>query len=56
MKLLWKDGSADSERQTLLHLPMLENMDNIDLLDRQQKVVWPEFSWDSEPGTAEPKK
>ena len=37
-------------------LPMLKNMDNIKLLDRQQKVVWPEFSWDSEPGEADPKK
>lgn len=36
--------------------PMLENMDNINLLKRQQKVVWPEFSWDSEPGEADPKK
>jgi hypothetical protein len=37
-------------------LPMLMNMDNINLLERQQKVVWPEFSWDSEPGEADPKK
>ncbi|MEK8228873.1 hypothetical protein NKG05_27165 [Oerskovia sp. M15] len=29
---------------------MLENMANIDLLDRQQAVLWPEFSWTTVPG------
>ncbi len=29
----------------LSSLPMLQNMANIDLLDRQQAVLWPEFSW-----------
>ncbi len=37
-------------------LDMLGNMDNIGLLKRQQKVVWPEFSWNSEPGEADPKR
>lgn len=49
----WEGGFGTPDPSTL---PMLENMDNIDLLQRQQKVVWPEFSWDSEPGTANPKK
>jgi hypothetical protein len=49
----WVGGFGTPDPSTL---PMLENMNNIDLLERQQKVVWPEFSWDSEPGTAEPKK
>lgn len=49
----WVGGFGTPDPSTL---PMLKNMDNIDLLERQQKVVWPEFSWDSEPGTAEPKK
>lgn len=40
----------------LSSLPMLKNMDNIDKLQRQQKVVWPEFSWLSEPGAADPKR
>lgn len=31
---------------------MLGNMDNIDLLDRQQAVLWPEFSWETVPGDA----
>jgi hypothetical protein len=29
----------------LSSLPLLGNMDNIDKLQRQQKVCWPEFSW-----------
>jgi hypothetical protein len=35
---------------------MLQNMDNIGNLQRQQKVLWPEFSWLSEPGEADPKR
>lgn len=31
-------------------LPMLCNMDNIRLLDRQLDVLWPEFSWETVPG------
>jgi hypothetical protein len=34
----------------LSSLPVLKNMDNIPKLQRQQKVVWPEFSWESELG------
>ena len=34
----------------LSSLEMLDNMDNIKKLDRQQKVFWPEFSWETEPG------
>src|SRR5580704_11781561 len=28
-------------------LPMLQNMDNINKLTRQQAVLWPEFSWET---------
>ena len=49
----WVGGFGTPDPSTL---PMLKNMDNIKLLERQQKVVWPEFSWDSEPGEADPKK
>lgn len=35
---------------------MLQNMDNIDKLQRQQKVLWPEFSWQSEPAQADKKR
>ncbi|HEX9964037.1 MAG TPA: hypothetical protein VGB04_03540 [Allosphingosinicella sp.] len=31
-------------------LPMLCNMDNIRLLDRQLDVLWPQFSWETRPG------
>ena len=34
----------------LSSLPMLHNMANIPKLKRQQKVVWPEFSWLTETG------
>ena len=34
----------------LSSLPLLHNMDNIPKLKRQQKVLWPEFSWLTELG------
>lgn len=34
----------------LTSLPILDNMANIDKLQRQQKVLWPEFSWQTIPG------
>jgi hypothetical protein len=40
----------------LSSLPMLDNLANIPLLQRQQKVVWPEFSWETEPGETDPKR
>lgn len=33
----------------LTRLPMLDNMTQIKKLTRQQKVLWPEFSWNSKP-------
>ncbi|MDW3196356.1 MAG: hypothetical protein R8G66_28540 [Cytophagales bacterium] len=33
--------------------PLKGNMDNIGLLQRQQKVLWPEFSWETDPGNAD---
>jgi len=49
----WVGGFAESNpdysqpRLTpdLSDLPILDNMDNIDKLTRQQKILWPEFSW-----------
>ncbi len=40
----------------LSSLKMLDNMANIDLLQRQQGVEWPEFSWESRPGEPDPKR
>ncbi|WP_390911760.1 hypothetical protein [Pseudosulfitobacter sp. SM2401] len=40
----------------LTSLDMLGNLDNIDKLQRQQAVLWPEFSWETEPGAADPKR
>jgi len=34
----------------LSSLPLLGNMENIDKLQRQQAVKWPEFSWETLPG------
>jgi hypothetical protein len=40
----------------LSSLPILDNLANIPKLQRQQKVVWPEFSWETEPHEADPKR
>ena len=55
----WKGGFAESDPKfaypnpDLSSLPMLDNMANIDLLQRQQAVKWPEFSWETVPGEPE---
>ena len=52
----WIGGFAQSNPAfaypdpNLTSLPMLDNMANIPLLKRQQKVYWPEFSWETKPG------
>jgi hypothetical protein len=52
----WIGGFATSDpafaypHPELGSLPMVDNMANIDLLDRQQAVLWPEFSWETVPG------
>ena len=40
----------------LSSLPMLGNMDNINFLQRQMGVRWPEFSWETQKGSADPKR
>ena len=58
----WSGGFAESDTRfayptpDLRSLDMRKNMDNINLLQRQQDVLWPEFSWDSEPGNPDPKR
>jgi hypothetical protein len=58
----WVGGFAESSDKfayptpDLRSLPMLKNMANINLLERQQAVLWPEFSWESEPGHRDPKR
>src|SRR4051812_8588661 len=52
----WKGGFAQSDPAfaypdpDLSSLPLLKNMDNINLLQRQQAALWPEFSWETERG------
>jgi hypothetical protein len=48
----WVGGFKEDPKS----LPMQGNLDNIPKLQRQQKVVWPEFSWETEPGAADPKR
>jgi hypothetical protein len=49
----WVGGFSESNpafaypNPDLSSLPLLDNMDNIDLLERQQAVKWPEFSWET---------
>lgn len=51
----WVGGFAQSNpafaypTPDLSSLPIFGNLENIDKLERQQKVVWPEFSWNSVP-------
>ncbi|WP_296151146.1 hypothetical protein [uncultured Flavobacterium sp.] len=58
----WVGGFAQSNPKfayptpDLSSLPMLDNMANINLLQRQQAVKWPEFSWETEKGNADPKR
>ncbi|CAI2769165.1 hypothetical protein [Flavobacterium collinsii] len=40
----------------LSSLPMLGNMDNINFLQRQLGVKWPEFSWETQKGSVNPKR
>ena len=58
----WVGGFAESNpafaypNPDLSSLLMLDNMANIALLQRQQGVEWPEFSWETEKGKADPKR
>lgn len=58
----WVGGFAQSNPAfdypdpDLSSLPMLDNMANINLLERQQAVKWPEFSWETEKGMPDPRR
>ena len=58
----WAGGFAASSpafaypNPNLTSLPMLGNMANINLLQRQQGVEWPEFSWKTQREKADPKR
>jgi hypothetical protein len=58
----WVGGFAESNpafaypNPDLSSLEMLGNMDNINLLQRQQGVEWPEFSWETQKGQPDPKR
>ena len=52
----WQGGFMESVHEFEYPEPKLEslsflgNLDNIDKLDRQMSVLWPEFSWPTRPG------
>ena len=46
----YPDPDRSDPHPDLSSLPMLGNLDNIDKLQRQQPVKWPEFSWETIPG------
>jgi len=59
----WVGGFAQSNpafaynpTPDLTSLPMLRNMESLGLLERQQRIVWPEFSWESAPHEADTKR
>ena len=58
----WIGGFAQSNpafaypNPDLSSLPLLDNMDNIHLLDRQQAARWPEFSWETQMGNPNPER
>lgn len=58
----WVGGFAQSNpafsypNPDLSTLNIEKNRTNIPKLERQQKVLWPEFSWETEPGEADPKR
>lgn len=58
----WVGGFAQSNPAfaypdvDLSSLEVYDNLDHIDLLQRQQKVIWPEFSWETKQGEPDPKR
>lgn len=58
----WIGGFAESNPEfaypnpNLTSLPMPDNMLNISKLQRQQAVEWPEFSWETQMGSPDPKR
>jgi hypothetical protein len=58
----WVGGFAETnpafayQHPDLSSLDMYDNLDHIDLLQRQQKVIWPEFSWETQQGNSDPKR
>ena len=58
----WVGGFEESNAMfsypdpNLSSLHMLDNMANVDKLQRQQAVKWPEFSWETRKGEADPKR
>ncbi len=54
--LMVSTDDPNAKTPDLSSLDITGNLDNIPKLKRQWKVLWPEFSWNSEPDSAEDKK
>jgi len=58
----WIGGFAESNpafaypNPDLSSLPLLNNMSNVNLLQRQLPVKWPEFSWETEKDNPDTKR
>jgi hypothetical protein len=58
----WVGGFSTSDKAfsypdpNLTSLPLLGNMDNINLLQRQQGIKWPEFSWETQKDAVDTKR
>lgn len=59
----WQGGFPSENQKQMLYpttdlssIPMLGNMDNINFLQRQLGVQWPEFSWETLKGEKDPKR
>jgi hypothetical protein len=50
-ELQYKEGIADVST-----LKFNKNLDNITSITRQQRVLWPEFTWETERGAKDPKR
>ena len=58
----WKGGflkkhpKANYPKPDLSKLQFTDNLDNIGKIKRQQRVLWPEFTWNTQPGKKDPKR
>lgn len=53
---LEKDPKMKYPDPNLKDLKCTKNLDNIDKIQRQQRALWPEFTWETQPGKKDPKR
>ena len=58
----WKGGFLQKHPEMtypnpdLSGLPLTDNLANIGNIERQQRALWPEFTWETQPGKKDPKR